>query len=407
MRAAVVSGPLGGGKTLKEEEQALPEDPEERISTIREALLAWKQSYAVKGLVMGLGFEYFSHHFIDLPVSTSADIARALEFELERYLPLPPEEYLYDFHTLSAEKAGSRILVLAARKDRLHWIHESLEGTGLRLFAVRCSDVVALNRFIASGASEGAVFLSGVGGSLFAAGVRGGTPADIKAVRAGQDPARTLEQMRKDFSEGIYAAGMPQEVKQPGFDISAMSLPLAQLLARSAKSSHPLDMNFAAAEFQPRKTDYAFYVSVVLAAVTVLLFFSTTLLAYYKDYSILKRVQREIAEIKTAASGLLDMRRELEEIDRKRQFLYAFRLKKNSHIQILSELSKILPRDAWLTGFSSDEKGTVKIDGFARRTADIIPPLENSPLFRKVEFSSPVSVREGQERFSITMEIEG
>jgi general secretion pathway protein L len=407
MRAAVVSGSFGGGKTLKEEEMPLPEDMEERTSAIREALLAWKQAYGVKGMVMGLGFEYFSHHFVDLPVRTPADIARALEFELERFLPLPTEEYFYDFHTLSAEKSGSHILVLAARKDRLRWIHRCLEGTGLRLFAVRCSDIVALSRFIASGASEDAVFLSGTGGSLFSAGVRGNVPVEIRAVRAGQDPARTLEQLRNDFSGGIYAAGTPQEMDQPGFDISAVSLPLAELLAQSARSSRPLDMNFASSEFRPRKADYAIFTSVALATVTVSLFFSTALLAYYKDYSALKRVQQEIAEIKTAASGFLDMRKELEEIDRKRQFLFAFRIKKNSHIEILSELSTVLPRDAWLTGFSSDEKGVVKIDGFARRTADIIPPLENSLLFRKVEFSSPVSVREGQERFSITMEIEG
>jgi hypothetical protein len=406
MRAAVVSGPLGGRKTLKEEEIPLPEDPEERISAIREALLAWKQAHAVKGVVIGVGFEYFSHHFIDLPVSAAADIARALEFELERYLPLPPEEYLYDFHPLSIEKSGSRILVLAVRKDRLQWIHGCLEGTGLRLSAVRCTDIVALNRFIDSGAREGAVFLSGTGGSLFTAGLRGGVPADIKAVRAGQDRARTLEHMSHDFPGGMHAAGMPQDVDHPGFDISAMSLPVAALLAQSAKSSRPLDMNFAPTELRQQKTDYAFYASTALAAITVFLFFSTTLLAYYQDYSALKHVQQKIAEIKTAASGLLDMRKELEEIDRKRQFLYAFRLKKNSHIEILSELSTILPRDAWLTGLSSDEKGAVKMDGFAKRTADIIPPLENSPLFRNVEFSSPVSVREGRERFSITMEAE-
>ncbi len=75
-------------------------------------------------------------------------------------------------------------------------------------------------------------------------------------------------------------------------------------------------------------------------------------------------------------------------------------------IRILVELSGILPKNAWLTSLSADEQGKLEIEGFADKAADIIPPLENSPMFKDVEFSSPVTMREGLERFSLKMLIE-
>ncbi len=60
--------------------------------------------------------------------------------------------------------------------------------------------------------------------------------------------------------------------------------------------------------------------------------------------------------------------------------------------------------DAYLTSVSADEKGKVEIEGFAKRAAGIIGPLEKSPLFKDVEFVSPVTVREGMERFSLRMQ---
>jgi Tfp pilus assembly protein PilN len=138
----------------------------------------------------------------------------------------------------------------------------------------------------------------------------------------------------------------------------------------------------------------------------VVIFFATSILAYIKDYRAMTWAQDRTAEIKTSTRELIAMNREVESNIKKLDFLYEFRNGKNRKIDIVSELSNVMPRDAWLTSLSADENGKIEIGGFARRAADIIGPIERSDLFENVEFSSPVTVSSGLERFSLKMRVE-
>ena len=84
--------------------------------------------------------------------------------------------------------------------------------------------------------------------------------------------------------------------------------------------------------------------------------------------------------------------------------------KKNavSVVRILAELTRLLPDSAWVSDLSS--KGDqLTITGFAASAADLIQPIDASPLFSAPEFSSPVTKVPGQtgERFTITAKVEG
>ena len=97
----------------------------------------------------------------------------------------------------------------------------------------------------------------------------------------------------------------------------------------------------------------------------------------------------------------------METIYEKRKLLHEFQGKRNLNIKVLTELSRVLPKDVWLTGMSVDEKGKVDMEGFAKRAAGIIEPLSKSKLFRKIEFVSPIISQDGQEKFSIRLELAG
>jgi Tfp pilus assembly protein PilN len=75
-------------------------------------------------------------------------------------------------------------------------------------------------------------------------------------------------------------------------------------------------------------------------------------------------------------------------------------------IMFLKELTDKLPSDAYLATFRY-RAGRVEIDGFANRASELIQVLENSSMFRNVQFTSPTTAgQQGQERFAIVMEIE-
>jgi Tfp pilus assembly protein PilN len=70
-------------------------------------------------------------------------------------------------------------------------------------------------------------------------------------------------------------------------------------------------------------------------------------------------------------------------------------------LPVLRDLTELLPNDAWLTTVSLDGKG-IELTGAASAASTLIPLLENSPRFERVEFSSPVTRgRDNKEQFRI------
>jgi general secretion pathway protein L len=76
-------------------------------------------------------------------------------------------------------------------------------------------------------------------------------------------------------------------------------------------------------------------------------------------------------------------------------------------VQFLKELTDKIPADAYLTTLRY-RNGRIEMDGFATKSSELIQILENSPMFRNAQFTSPITQGQGgQERFSIVAEVEG
>jgi hypothetical protein len=52
-----------------------------------------------------------------------------------------------------------------------------------------------------------------------------------------------------------------------------------------------------------------------------------------------------------------------------------------------------------------DEKGLVEIEGFSRKTSDLVTALDKSKLFKDIAFAAPILSRDGEERFSLKFEV--
>lgn len=407
LKAALLSRTFGAPRMLATEELPLPKDNNEKSDMLASTLKTWKTAYGIKGVVVSLDFQHFSRHYIELPVSSPADIKNALRYELQKHLPFSPEEYAFDFITTTLKGAGSLNFVMSIKKDRLQWIIDAVSKAGLRLLGIRCSGIEVMKELIAQNPGQDMVYVYNGLSSIYLVGLKNGLPETITTAPDIQKAIPALASMKAAFDGTIYAAGFKDMSMLDKFDVRSLAYSVPELIAIQKPSDRSaLDMDFIPEEFRPERFDpYPLSVG-ALCVLCVLLFFGTTLLAYYKDHSTLRDIESRITEIKTTASELMETKKELDTIAEKRQFLLNFQPKRNIHINVLKQISMILPKNAWLTRFTTDEKGKVSIQGFAKRSAKIIAPLEESPMFRNVEFSSPVTVRDGKERFAITMERE-
>jgi Tfp pilus assembly protein PilN len=406
IRASIVSKGIGPAKSLATDELTLPPNPEERNTVFKDALEKWKDSYGISGVVVGFGLSHFSHRTVELPVRSSEDIKNALVFEMEKYLPLEPDQYSLDFHTIESTKEGSNNIVLAIRKEKLRWIFDCLTEAGLKLLGAKCTALEAANELVSTVNISDALMVYPLDEAYQIVGLRGSNPELLRVAKTREEASAGIEKLLGSYGKALYVAGEKSAMEFDRFNPRTLPVNAANLVAATVTGRRQIKTDFAPEEFIAPKKDYYPYTLVLLCAACVAIFFSTTVLAYIKDYRALKLVTSRIEELRTETREVIESERKVSAAQENYRFLLKFKSGKNMKIRILVELSGILPRNAWLTSLSADEQGKLEIEGFADKAADIITPLENSPLLKDVEFSSPVTVKEGLERFSLKMQVE-
>jgi hypothetical protein len=360
----------------------------------------------VRGIVAGVGMTAFTHHFISLPLVKRPDIMHALGFELEKHLPLPPEEYFYDFATVSRSEENSNLMVLASLRSRLAWISEACQAAGVVLIGIRCTALEAMNEFAAEKEADGVLFLYRGHDSTSLFGMKDTSPVELKVLRKGSPAESDLKAFSGRYNRGTFSAADAQGPSIDALETTELDYDVPGILARSAFRKRRFDMQFAHGSGGSTAPLWHEQAPAVLGALCMIVFLLTSIVGYYKDISALNRMSNELKMEEEQSASLLNVRDELDSINSRKQQLNEFLSKRGLLIHALSELSARLPASAWLTNLSIDEQGRVQIQGYAARASEIIRPLDGSKLFRNVEFSSPVTIAGGRERFSIRMEIE-
>ena len=78
-----------------------------------------------------------------------------------------------------------------------------------------------------------------------------------------------------------------------------------------------------------------------------------------------------------------------------------------SKLDILKELTQLIPESMWLNRFSYDErkeKKGIEISGYADTASEIIPILEESELFEDVKFKSSIVKDKGKNKERLNVE---
>jgi len=157
---------------------------------------------------------------------------------------------------------------------------------------------------------------------------------------------------------------------------------------------------------KPQKTPMALTIVLLSVLVSLGLFWLVSPLQIAQ-----KRVEiidREIAVRRDEIKKIEALKKDLEGLGKEIATINAFKASGPMMLNLLKEMTQVLPNDVWLSRVRCTDS-TVQIEGYAASATAIMPKLEASPYFKKVEFASPTSrdVRLNADRFIIKMEIEG
>lgn len=378
---------------------------------------------------------------IELP--EVGDLAEMVRFELERHVPFPADDAPFDFTMLPAEPGapppanggGRRVLLAAADRRVVDTAIRIAQEAGLRPTSVTVAshDLVDLvraprGRRIAWAHRVGAdvELLLLVGGSLVLSRIV--TSADDAALAG--EIRRSLSVVRWHAVDEVWISGDADAPGGPSTDaLTALGTPVtappytahaAQLLAdvdgeqrgvrelaaavAAARRVRSLDL--IPAPLRPRRLTRPQLVTAGVAAATLLMVLAALLVPGYRDRSRLAALNADINRLTPEVRAIDRLQ---QDVERKRKLLAtieSLEAKSIRPLPVMRELTELLPADSWLTLLSFDGKGA-ELTGQAAAASTLIPLLENSPRFERVEFASPVTRGRDKEQFRIVARWEG
>lgn len=391
---------------LRSEGIGLSADRDAGNAALTEALQQWKKNYAPSGVVVGLSLQLFTCKLLDMPAMGREDMRKALLFELEKHLPLAVDEYLFDFLMLRTD-TGMKTLVFAIKKHAVSALMKQITDAGMAVLSVRCRVMDVLNTLIgiSGGKNMQGIFVLATDDGYEMVGIEDSLPRSTKRITAGADLAGALEAFGKSYPGKIYCSGPVEQLIAERFAMTKSQITVPNALIFSFVQRTRLNLEFIPQELVIQKKDLYPHIIGGLAAAALCLYLLTGFVAYVKDARALRRIESRTATIKSTASGVIEARKKLEALQDDRKTLLAFQNSSNLATRVLKDLTKVVPDNAWIINLVVDEKGFVEIEGFSRKTSDLIMALDKSKLFKNIVFAAPILSRDGDERFSLKFEV--
>jgi general secretion pathway protein L len=179
------------------------------------------------------------------------------------------------------------------------------------------------------------------------------------------------------------------------------------IITTQAADGDTLPVNLLPQSTRPTRRFSVPRLNTVLAGIAVLLLVTAMLLPPLLGKRTLEDLQQQLQVAEAAAADGLALRRDVERLTLASTFLVTKKKTTVPVLQMLAEVSRILPDDTWLTRV--DVNGPeLQLRGQSSAAAALIELLESSALFRDARFRSPVVQvpATNSERFHLSVVLE-
>ncbi|HOG17138.1 MAG TPA: PilN domain-containing protein [Syntrophales bacterium] len=367
----------------------------------------------------------------DLPPAVRENLPGVVSYELDRLTPLSAERAFYAFRVLDEGPDRIRIVLAAVKTDVLEPYLEALQKKGIvvRRAAVSLSALGTLSRYLhgegdavfaevgPGGCYEGGLLRRGRWEGAFA-GKTASASSDDGIVAAEVDALVDLVKRQGGAPPAVYIHDPAKGREWPGLQGGGRG---AGFLDREKAGDPPyavlgglMESLWAGADGMdllgkggsPSSKIPAAPTFALLAVLAVLGLFWLLSPLQDKDNEI-RAIDRELADRREEARRIETLRNSLEGIEKEIDAIETFKSSRTMTLDLFREMTAVLPKDTWLSRLRITDS-TVEIEGYAASATEILPKLEASGHFKRVEFAASTSrdTRLNADRFTIKMEIE-
>lgn len=386
--------------------------------------------------------------FLRLPIATREDLRKVLEYSTSKYTPFEKEEVYVDYHLLGEENNWLSLIALYAKKSDIDPYLSLLKKIGIKPDSIQPLSTAAINLFlyhqrreekevsILIDVNESYLEINLLEGmdwkesliipktledntsiilrALKLLGMESSSLGRAKCFIYGWEMDEPFLSAIKELngSKGIFTPPVgrmkiPSEVN-PFKVYPSLGVPLREI------SKPKIDLNLLPLEMRKRvrKVGKPMWISLISLAFLVSLIWGVKIFFQYKGELAL--LTEEIEKKKPEVEAVEKLQRQKEALAKEISELEKIRSEEISKIEILKELTRLLPTTVWIWNLKYNGK-EIEINGYADSASDLISILDQSPLFDKVEFLAPVTkerqIKPGgetqeKERFRIKAKIE-
>lgn len=385
--------------------------------------------------------------FLRLPVATKENLRKVIEYEAPKYTPFDKEEAYFDYQILREDKEWLQLIVIFMKKEELNPYLSALKKIGIVPLSIQVPSVAALNLFFYHGEDKTReTVLLDVGEPFFEMNfIRGGEwresfhlplPAE-KRVEKIIDTFTRSGLPEDSLSRAIFFVhGLASEKTLPALQESGAlngvaPPPLDRIEAAAGKSrlesiyasigvplrgvtQTRLDLNLLPLEMRKKVKQIGKPLFLVFLAVAFILGITWGMGVYSQNQNTLEALRAEVKKRKPEIDAIEKMQKQRGDLAKEISEFEKISSGDLPKTEILKELSQILPSTVWVWNIKFSG-GDIEMSGFADSASDLIPLLDKSPFFEKVEFMAPVTKErerrmggdKEKERFKIKLRLEG
>jgi len=328
-----------------------------------------------------------------LPGVADKDLPSAIEFQMDGLHPYREDDVASSWARIPGT---SSVLVAITRRVVVERFVTLFGEAGIQVGAFTCSAAVihaALRMFRAAPQRSGllAYEASESGVEIY-----------------GESPSRAVFSatfaLPLESAAAMAAAELRLEPDIPPVNLDALlnaapALPYAAALA-SACPLMALPLNLLPADLRPSGSRWLWIPSAALGAAVLLLAVALGLFPRYDSTRYLASLNAEIARIAPAANRAAALDRQIEAARRNTIQLDQLRARTKADMDVLGEMTRILPPPAWLN-LLEITRTQVTLAGETPQAAPLLQTIDASPLFQGSEFAIPPSRVNNADAFRI------
>jgi Tfp pilus assembly protein PilN len=120
-------------------------NPEDLAPKLQDLIAAWGLAGSPVSLAVSSWLAFVRQ--VTLPKAAAENLAQVVAYELDRYIPVPPDQVYYGYQVQETTEAGINLIVMAVAKDRVAAWLNLLSEEGLRPVGLTLAPLAGANAF--------------------------------------------------------------------------------------------------------------------------------------------------------------------------------------------------------------------------------------------------------------------